>query len=472
VLDPTLSQTFSADVVFDTFCEKLYDIDDKAHIVPELAAALPTVSKDRLTATIPLRRGIRFNDGTPFNASAVVTTLRRHQTMEGSFRASDLAPIERVGARGALMVVVRLKAPYPLLATQLANKPGLIMSPTQLAKLGNRFGTNPVCVGPFMYRDRVAGDSITVVESPYYYRKKDVHLSKIVFKVENNFDAATLRLRAGDLQALDRLAPTAVSTVAGDPKLYVIKRTSLGYDAITINIGNKNGIGERYSNVGTPIAAHPKLRKAFEMAIDRKLLNRVVWSGTDVPDCSPISPASTWHDPKITCTPYDPKQAKKLVAQSGVSNPTVHLMVIAPVRLGEFLQAQQAAVGIRLVVETVDLVSSLSRTTTGQFDTSARAWLGGIDPDLNMYKQLTTRGTNNASGYSNPQLDRILEGARTAGTTNARKKLYREAVRLVLDDRPLIYLDHPVTYAGISTQLQGVRMLPDTVLRVAFASYK
>jgi peptide/nickel transport system substrate-binding protein len=89
-----------------------------------------------------------------------------------------------------------------------------------------------------------------------------------------------------------------------------------------------------------------------------------------------------------------------------------------------------------------------------------------------MYKQLTTRGTNNASGYSNPQLDRILERARTAGTTNARKKLYREAVRLVLDDRPLIYLDHPHTYAGISTQLQGVRMLPDTVLRVAFASYK
>src|SRR5436305_12887709 len=91
VLDPTLARTFSGREVFTTFCEKLYDLNAKAQIVPALAAALPKLSSDKLTVTIKLRRGIKFNDGTPFNADAVVTTLHRDQTMKGSARASEIS---------------------------------------------------------------------------------------------------------------------------------------------------------------------------------------------------------------------------------------------------------------------------------------------------------------------------------------------------------------------------------------------
>ena len=87
VLDPTLARTFSGREVFLTFCEKLYDLDQKANIVPQLAAALPSVSKNGLTVTIPLRTGVRFNDGTPFTAAAVATTIRRDLTLKGSVRA-------------------------------------------------------------------------------------------------------------------------------------------------------------------------------------------------------------------------------------------------------------------------------------------------------------------------------------------------------------------------------------------------
>ena len=99
-LDPTLARTFSGREVFLTFCEKLYDLNAKAQIVPQLAAALPTVSKDKLTVTIRLRKGIKFNDGTPFNAAAVVKTLQRDQTLKGSTRASEISPIDNVTARG------------------------------------------------------------------------------------------------------------------------------------------------------------------------------------------------------------------------------------------------------------------------------------------------------------------------------------------------------------------------------------
>ena len=94
-LDPTLARTFSGREVFLTFCEKLYDLNAQAQIVPQLASALPTVSKDKLTVTIPLRKGIRFNDGTPFDAAAVVTTLQRDLTLKGSARASEISPSTR-----------------------------------------------------------------------------------------------------------------------------------------------------------------------------------------------------------------------------------------------------------------------------------------------------------------------------------------------------------------------------------------
>src|SRR5213596_47374 len=346
VLDPTLARTFSGREVFLTFCEKLYDLNAKAQIVPQLAAALPRISANKLTVTIRLRRGIKFNDGTPFNAAAVVKTLQRDQTLKGSTRASEISPIDNVTARGGYTVVIHLKTPYSPLTAQFADRSGMVLSPAQLDKLGDKFATNPICVGAFMYDNRVAGDSITVVKSPYYYNKKNVHLSKIVFKVENDAAAAAAALKAGDLQALDGVASTELQGVVHTPSLRIIKQTGLGYQGITINLGNKNGLLKGYSNVGTPIAASEKLRQAFEMAIDRKAMNKVVFGGTVLPGCTPISPSSAWYDPSIKCTPYNPTKAKQLVQQSGVSSPTVHLMVpvgTVALRQAQFMQSEEEA---------------------------------------------------------------------------------------------------------------------------------
>ena len=475
VLDPTLARTFSGREVFLTFCEKLYDLNAKAQIVPQLASALPTLSKDKLTVTIPLRKGIRFNDGTPFNAAAVVKTLQRDQTLKGSTRASEISPIDSVAASGASKVVIHLKAPYSPLTAQFADRAGMIMSPAQLDKLGDKFGTNPVCVGPFNFDNRVAGDSITLVKSPFYYGKKDVHLDKIVFKVENDAAAAAAALKAGDLQALDGIDSTQLPGIRADKALRVIKQTSLGYQGITLNLGNKNGLLKGYSNVGTPIAANDNLRKAFEMAIDRKTMNKVVFGGTVLPGCTPLSPSSVWYDPSVKCTPYNPTQAKKLVQASGVSNPTVHLMVptgTVALRQAQFLQAEEQAVGIKVVIDSTDFVTSLSKADAGTYDTFQIGWSGRVDPDGNIFQFVNTLGSQNDSGYTNPRLDLILNNARKAATQKARQTLYRAAQKIMLADRPLIYLYHPVTRAGLSAKLTGVRMYPDTLTRVAFAAYK
>jgi peptide/nickel transport system substrate-binding protein len=474
-LDPTLARTFSGREVFTTFCEKLYDLNQKAQIVPELASALPTLSKDKLTVTIPLRKGIKFNDGTPFNADAVVKTIQRDQTLKGSARASEISPVSDVAAQGPYTVVFHLKTPYSPLTAQLADRAGMIMSPAQLDKLGDKFATNPICVGPFMYDNRVAGDSITVVKSPFYYNKKNVFLDKIVFKVENDASAAAAALKAGDLNVLDGIASTELQGIVHTPSLRVIKQTSLGYQGITINLGNKNGLLKGYSNVGTPIAASDKLREAFEMAIDRKAMNKVVFGGTVLPGCTPISPSSAWYDPSVKCTPYNPAKAKQLVQQSGISNPTIHLMVpvgTVALRQAQFLQSEEEAVGIHVVLDSTDFVTSLSKADAGTYDTFQIGWSGRVDPDGNIYQFVATTGSQNDSGYSNPRLDLILNNARKASTEQARRTLYRAAEKIILADRPLIYLYHGVTRAGLDKTLKGVTMYPDTLVRVAFAQYK
>jgi peptide/nickel transport system substrate-binding protein len=474
-LDPTLARTFSGREVFLTMCEKLYDLNAKTHIVPQLAAALPKVSKNKLTVTIKLRHGIKFNDGTSFNARAVVKTMNRDLTLTGSVRASELSAVTSVKAKGRYTVVFHLKAPYSPLLAQLTDRSGMILSPKQVSKLGANFAQHPVCVGPFMYKGRVAGDSITVVKSPFYYAKKKVHFSKIVFKIYNDTTAAAQALKAGTVQAIDAVAPTDISSIKNDKALQIKKSAGLGYGGITINIGNKNGLLKLpYQNVGTDLAKSPALRKAFEMAINRKTLAKVVFSNTVLPGCTPVSPSSSWFDKTNKCTPYNPKAARQLVKSSGISNPTVNLMVptgTVALREAQFIQAEEAAVGIHMNVQSTDFVTALDKADAGTYDAFLIGWSGRVDPDGNIFGFVATTGTLNDSGYSKKIVDKFLNKARRAASTTARRTDYHSVVAQILKDRPLIYLDHPIANAGISKKVGGIKMYPDTLLRVAFAGY-
>ena len=179
-----------------------------------------------------------------------------------------------------------------------------------------------------MFDHRVAGDNVTVIKSPYYYDQKDVHLDKIVFKAMATRPPQCRARGGGHPGARQRLAGRAAG-VQQNTSLRVLAREQLGWRGIIINIGNKNGVGNLpYTNVGTPLASSPKLRQAFEEAIDRNALNKVVFARPHAAGCTPMSPASTACTTpiKVPCTPYNPRDAKKLVAKSGFPNPTVHLL--------------------------------------------------------------------------------------------------------------------------------------------------
>jgi peptide/nickel transport system substrate-binding protein len=152
----------------------------------------------------------------------------------------------------------------------------------------------------------------------------------------------------------------------------------------------------------------------------------------------------------------------------------VNLMVptgTVALREAQFIQAEEAAVGIKLNVQSTDFVTSLSKADAGTYDAFLIGWSGRVDPDGNIYGFVATPGTLNDSGYSNAHLDRFLNRARSASTTKARRAYYKAVVEQIINNRPLIYLDHPITFAGVSKRVSGVTSYPDTLLRVAFAGY-
>ena len=172
-LDPTLARTFVGRMVFLHICEKLYDLNAKLRSCRSSRRRCRRISSDKLTVTITIRRGVRFNDGTPLNAQAVKISLDRHRTLRGSARASELSPVTAVDVVGPNTVRLRLSAPYSPITAQLADRAGMIMSPKQIEALGERFATNPVCVGPFNFVSRAAGDRIVVSKSQFYYDRSE-----------------------------------------------------------------------------------------------------------------------------------------------------------------------------------------------------------------------------------------------------------------------------------------------------------
>jgi peptide/nickel transport system substrate-binding protein len=485
-LDPTTGMGAGAGgSVLSAICERLYTINVKAQIVPTLAAALPTISPDKLTYTIPLRKGILFNDGTPFNAQAVVTTLQRDMTFPGSLSASRLSDVSSVAAPDPYTVVIHLSARDAALPDALTTMAGWIMSPTQLANLGANFGNDPVCVGPFMFDHRDLGQDVTIIKSPYYYGKYAVHLDKIVFVPMPDAAAAVAALEAGNIQVLIPVDPSEMPAVQQDHNLsYITPPSASSGRQLTINIGNKNGTGNLPDvNVGTPLAQSAKLRQAFEEAIDRNAIVKVALQGQGEPNCTPIGPGNTvWYDASIPCTPYDPADARKLVAASGYGHPTVHLLVpndTVSLLVAQVIQSEEVKVGFNLVVDPAPSALFTSLRNSGNFDVIYQAGSNFIDPDSTLDGQFSTGGSTNASGYSNARLDYVLANARKATSLKARRTLYHVALQILQKDRPIIVVAHydtPIAFSsnvtGVGADANGIVNYTDSRFRIAFAQYK
>ncbi|MEJ0017830.1 MAG: ABC transporter substrate-binding protein [Acetobacteraceae bacterium] len=460
ILDPTLATTYTGRIVFAGLCDKLFDIDQKLAIVPQLATGYEWT--DPQTLLIRLRNGVKFHDGTTMDAAAVKASLERHLTMEGSFRRPEINQIDHIDIVDPLAVRIALKSPSAPFLAQLTDRAGMILAPEAM-KAGKAYGTRPVCSGPFRFVERVPQDHITLERFPDYWNAGAIHVDRVIYLTMPDSSIRLANLRAGSIDISEYIVPTDAKAVQADPRLKLVVSDALGYHGISNNLDN----GARAS---TPYAKDARVRKAFELSIDRNALLEVVFNGLYPASAQAIPPTSPYHIASFAPPPRDIAKAKALLREAGLTAPVpVQLSVVnSPdmIQVGEVIQSMAAEAGFDVKLRAMESRALLTATIAGDFEAVVSYWSGRIDPDGNMYTFLTTGAPLNYGHYSNAALDGLMQQARQVTDMAARRALYEKVWAIEGQDLPITYLWTWKNIAGLSAKVQGFTPIPDGLIRV------
>ena len=463
VLDPTLARSFVGRVVFTALCDKLFDIDEKLAIVPQLATGYEW-SADSKALTIKLRPGVTFHDGEKLDAAAVKFNIERHKTMPGSNRRGELAPVATVDVLDPATVRLNLSAPFAPLLAALADRAGMMVSPTAAQSDGDKFGAKPVCSGPFRFVERVAQDRIVFERYAGYWNKADVHFDKVVYTPIPDATVRLANLRSGQLDFIERVASSDIEKIVADKKLKSARITEIGYQGITINVG-KSDMAQK-----NPLGRDPRVREAFELSLDRQGIVQVVMDNEATVGNQWVAPTNAYYAKNMPIPKRDVARAKALLKEAGVPNPSFTL--VAPTtsdaqRIALVVQAMAREAGFDVKIQSAEFATSLNMADKGEFEAYVLAWSGRADPDGNLFSFDGCKQPLNYAGYCSTETDELLNRSRSLRDPAERKKAYEQIAARVLKERPIVYLYHRNWLWAYNAKLVGVRSVPDGLLRVS-----
>lgn len=468
VLDPTLARTYVGRIVFASLCDKLFDIDEKLNLVPQLALSHETLDGGK-TVIINLRPNVKFHDGEMMDAEAVKFSLDRHLTMQGSFRKPELASIDKVEVAAPLTVKLSLKVPFAPLLSQLTDRAGMIVSPKAAKETGDKFGAKPVCTGPYKFTTRVQNDRIVLERFADYWNKDAIKIDRVVFLPIADATVKLANLRAGQLDLIERPAATDIPEIRASPNLKLVTMTDLGFTGMWINVAK----GEPAKN---PLGQDARVRQALDLTIDREALNHVVFGGEFVPGNQWVSPDNPYYQEKYPVPKPDIAKAKQLLQEAGVKTPLVIDFMVGNTTeartTAEVVQAMAAEAGFDLKIRIVEFATGLSEAEQGRYQAFLLNWSGRTDPDGNIYAFQRTGAPQNFNGYSNPAVDNLLEEARLKSDFKERKAIYEKAAEHLLRDNSYLYLYHRRVLIAHTDKVEGYKQLPDGLVRLQGVAIK
>lgn len=454
--DPAASGLLVEREIYYNMYESLVGIDAKLNFVPMLATEWKYT--DDRTLVFTLRQGVKFQDGTPFDAEAVKFNLDRYLTDPKSVRKSDLASVQSVEVRDPTTVVFRLKRPDGTLLAQLVDRAGMILSPTAIKQLGDKLGTGPVGAGTgaFQFVEWKRDDHLTLKKNTAYWRKdKDgqplPHLDELIYNPRTNLDAILAGLKTDEFDAARTLAFKDIEAVKTDSNLVYKDVASLGYQGFWLN-------------ASAPPFNDPAKRKAVALAVDRPQILKNVFFNLGVLSSGAISPASWAHDPSLKI--YEKPDVEKAKATATGFSFTLKVATTQDAQqVGQLIQAQLAKAGITVNLQPVEFGKLTTESRAHQFEASLQGWSGRIDPDGNTFAFLRSGGSFNDGVYQNPQVDQLLDEARATTDQAKRKQLYQQVQRMVAEDAPYVYIYHPPAQQIISKKVHNFTLYPDQINR-------
>jgi peptide/nickel transport system substrate-binding protein len=462
VLDPTLARTYVGRIVFASICDKLFDIDEKLNIVPQLALSHET-SADGKAVTLKLRPGVRFHDSEPFNAEAAKYSLDRHLNMKGSFRRPEIGSVDKVEIVDPMTVRLVLKEPFSPLLAQLTDRAGMMVSPKAAEAAGDKFGLKPVCAGPYKFVERVQQDRIVVEKFADYWDKDHVFIDKITYLPIVDGTVRLANLRSGGLDLIERVLATDIKSVRDNAKLKLSKAVSLGYTGLTVNLSNG-------PKANTPLAKDPRVRRALELSIDRDAINQVVFNGEFVPGNQWVSPQNPYYQEKFPVPKRDVAKAKALLKEAGVTGPTALDFMVpnGPENraVAEVVQSMAMEAGFDLKIRVTEFATALKQAEDGEYQIFLIGWSGRSDPDGNSYSFHICGAPQNNSGYCDKEVDAAHAEARAKTSLADRKNAYEKVAEKYLADGSIKYLYHAQVLVAHSDKLEGYKQMPDGLIRV------
>lgn len=460
LMDPARAGSYVGRIVFAALCDKLVDIDAKLTIVPQLATSW-SWSADNLALTMKLRPGVKFHDGEAFDAAAVKVNIDRYRTASYSLRKGEVAAVSSVEVEGPLTVTLRLSTPNAPLLAVLADRAGMMLSPKALAEQGDKLADNPVCAGPFKFVERLAQDHITLERFPGYWDAENVFLDRIIYRPIPNTAIKLVNLVSGQLDIIERMAASDVPAVKKNPDLKFLPQPGVAYQGVLFNVGHGPA-------AKTPVGENPKVRRAFEMALDRAAINQVAFEGTQTPSNQFEAPNTPYWDAALPVGPRDVEGAKKLLKEAGFTRVAMTLQVDnspVSVQVGELIQSMTAEAGFDVKILAQETNANVSAARAGTFDAYVIIWSGRADPDGNSSIWLSKNGFLNWGSYDNPAHDTLLAQARGLTDPGQRKALYAKANAIAQADMPMAVLFHQTWLFAASKKLSGFNLVPDGLIR-------
>ena len=471
--DPMRSRAFVDRNAHYQIYDSLVAIDQTGKIIPWLAEKWDT-SQDGKTVTFSLRKDVKYHDGTPFDAESVKWNIDRYRLTDDSARKGELAPVDDVQVVDPATVKFILKAPFTPLHSILVDRAGMMVS-RKAAEAGGQDFTRKAFkagTGAFILTEAIKDDHITLEKNPDWWGKaqdgsKLPLIDKIIIRPITSGDVRLTNLKTGDAQIMNNVSPKDVAGVKNESSLTYQEIPGVSWGSLVPNSKEGFVFNER------------RYIKAVSMAIDRKEIVDKVFFGIGAIGYGTIAPSHFAYDPNFK--PFekpDPEGAKKLVAEVGKGPLSFELLVPSGdpflVQLGSIFQAQLKKADINVELKQLEFAQILKLQTDHAFTGMTQiGWSGRIDPDPNTTDFMTTGRPFNDSGYSNPEVDKLLADQRAEADQAKRKDLLRKAEQIfVADDPARVWYRFGVSQMLTSNRVSGLQPYPDQIIRFAYGSIK
>jgi peptide/nickel transport system substrate-binding protein len=442
-LDPRVGIDAQSERIDSLLFDDLLDRDEHLNVKPALAESWDV--PDPLTYVFHLHHGVKFHDGRPLTSRDVKWTF--DSLLQGKIRSTRAAAyrfVDRIEAPDDYTVTIHLKEPFVTLLWNLSDGAMGIVPYGSLDEISR----NPVGSGPFRFVSAEQDKQVTIARNDDYWRDK-AKVKTVRFAVVPDSTTRALELRKGS-------ADVASNALTFDTVLALEKKSNL-----IVQRAPGTVLSYMAFNTRDPILKDPRVRRALAYAIDRKPILEYLGRGFARPADSVLPPESWAYNGNVAHYEHDPERARQLLDQAGyplLNGVRFHITMKTSTEestrlLSAVLQQQLREVGVVLDIRTFEFATFFSDVTHGAFQFYSLRWIGGNeDPDIFEYifdsDKFPPHGANRGY-YSNPQVDHLINQARTQLDQNTRKQLYAQIQQIVAEDLPYInlwYFDNVVVH--------------------------